>query len=205
MLILTAARSWCFPSFCCTLLCRISERANRSRNHGRLLFDTPTTVQTNTALLVAHFRPFNRAMFLGPKPTRTKEGKTQHCVAPQRRSAKLGHIVVCTSTAIHNIYIYIFANGYGGGQFYMLRSTRSANFFRCSVLCSLSMHVPSKGNVIVLVRPITAFILQMYTVCWQPLTQISFVGQEVSIFFTFSAHVSLKNMSTIWRHNRVIP
>ena len=35
------------------VMCRISKRSNRSRYHGRVLFDTPTTVQTKTTALLS--------------------------------------------------------------------------------------------------------------------------------------------------------
>ena len=60
--------------------------------------------------------PFNTVRYLGPKPI--KQRKTQPCVAQQRRSAELGHVVVGTSTAVHAMYAY------GGEEFYLLRSRR---------------------------------------------------------------------------------
>ena len=59
--------------------------------------------------------PFNTVRYLGPKPI--KQRKTQPCVAQQRRSAELGHVVVGTSTAVHAMYAY------GGEEFYLLRFT----------------------------------------------------------------------------------
>ena len=99
------------------MVSRKSKISNRSRDHGRVLFDTPTTFQRNTSVT----RPLHLQKDELPrtKIQQKQQGNTQHFVEQQGRSAELGHVVLGTSTAVHKIYWY------GGEQFYLPLSTNS--------------------------------------------------------------------------------
>ena len=82
--------------------CRRSKHSNRSQDHGRVLFGTPTTFQTTTRWSVTgevfDLAPFAKVEFLGPKQHEyQREDATLRCTT-RKNGAQPGRVLVGTST-----------------------------------------------------------------------------------------------------------